>query len=171
MSNVNLENELRTAQQAGQTGKFQVIGKVQGASKGITINIFQGNVVKILVGSRSGQEAAKFLATMSIDRIKFMESNGISASPETGTPDTDALLMLVGDKGKASSNDEIIKITARALSRMMGSGSQNLINDIAARFPPSEDPKLFMKKCRESAASVIGAKVADKIFSEIPKIN
>ena len=167
MSNIELKNELLDAQSSGITGKLQVLGKLDDASQGASIDFYEGRVIKLRVGSETGQAAAKLLTAMSIDRVIFMKSNAIDSSPEANTPDTDALLTIIVDLGKDIHSDKIIENTIEALSQVMGPSSGNIIDSIAAKFPPAEDEKLFLSKCREAAANMVGASMADKIFDSL----
>lgn len=164
-----MKNKLIGAQSISATGKLQVFGKLKGATKGITIHIYEGNIVRLRAGNHSGYVAAAKLVAMNIDRVVFMKSNDIKPSPEVDTPDTEALLEIIANAGKEVSIDRIIETTIKALEKVMGSGSEKLTNDIAAKFPPTEDQGLFLDKCKEAAMNMVGKKMADQIFDPLMK--
>ena len=164
---IELKNELLDAQSSGRTGKLQLLGKLNDASQGASIDFYEGKVVKLRVGSETGQAAAEILTTMSIDRVIFMKSSAIDSSPEANTPDTDALLTMNANLGKVISNDKIIETTIEALSQIMGPNSGNIIDSIAAKYPPAENEKLFLNKCKEATADLVGASMADSIFDRL----
>lgn len=169
MSYYDMKNKLIDAQSIGATGKLQVFGKLNGATKGITIHIYEGKIVRLRAGNHSGYVAAAKLVAMNIDRVVFMKSSDINPSPEVDTPDTEALLEIITNAGKEVSVDRIIETTIRALGQVMGPGSEKLTNDIAARFPPAEDEGLFLNKCKEAATNMVGSKMAGQIFDPLMK--
>lgn len=175
MSYFDFKSKLLDAKSNGATGKFQVLGKLNVVSKGVSIDIYDGNIVKLRSGSLSGQVVAELLTTMYIEHVVFMNSSSIDPTPEENTPGTDALLSMITDAGKAITNgrvkgiasDWIIETTIEALGKFVGSTSEKLINGIATEFPPIEDEGLFLNKCREAAADLIGVKLANRVFDSL----
>lgn len=175
MSFFDFKSKLIEAQSNGATGKFQILGKLDVVSKGVSIDIYQGKIVKLRSGSISGQAVAELLTSMYIDHIVFMDSNSIDPTPEENTPDTGAVLRMITEAGKAITNgrvqniasDWIIETSIAAVGKFIGSSSKNLINGIAKEFPPIEDEALFLTKCRDATTNLVGAKTAEKIFDAL----
>jgi hypothetical protein len=167
MSYFEMKNKLQDAQSSSATGKFQILGKLNNVSKGVSIDICQGKIVKMRVGSESGHVAANLMIAMSIDKIVFMKSNNIDSLAEAGTPDTDDLLRMIADSGKGIVRDRIIQIASDTLSPVIGSSSEALIDGIAAKYPPDEDESLFFIKCKEATVEVIGQNKTDKLFDSL----
>ena len=175
MSFFDFKSKLLNAKSSGATGKFQVLGKINVVSKGVSIDIYDGKIVKLRSGSNSGQVVAELLTAMYIEHVVFMDSGSIDPIPEDNTPDIDTLIKMITDAGKAITNgrvkniasDWIIETTIEALGKFVGSTSEKLINGIATEFPPIEDEGLFLNKCKEAAADLIGVKLADKVFDSL----
>ena len=166
MLNTDFKNELLGALSSHKTGKFQILGKFNGVNKGASIDIYEGNVVKVRLGNDSGLAAAMALTEMTVDRFVFMKSSSVESTPEANTPDTATLLKMVADADSASS-DQIITATVEALNPVMGAGSKKLIEDIAEKFPPDRDDKLFFDTCREATINMVGEKMADQVFDQL----
>ena len=94
MLNTEFKNELLGALSGKKTGKFQLLGKSNGVNKGASIDIYEGEVVKVRLGNEAGLAAAMQLTEMTVDRHVFMKSSSIDSTPEPNTPDTDTLLKL-----------------------------------------------------------------------------
>jgi hypothetical protein len=175
MSYFDFKSKLLNAQSSNATGKFQILGKLGVVSKGVSIDIYEGNVVKLRSGNTSGQTVAELLTAMYIDHVVYMDSSSIHPTPEENTPDTDTLLKMITDAGNAITNDRvksiasdwIIETTIEAVGKFIGSSSSKLINGIAEEFPPKENEDIFLDKCREATTGLVGAKVANKIFDSL----
>ena len=61
----------------------------------------------------------------------------------------------------------LIAMTIDALSQVMGPGTKKIINGIAANYPPAENKRQFLNKCRLTATNLVGANIADKIIDSL----
>lgn len=169
MQSIELHNELLEAQSTGKSGKINIIGEINGSNKVLSIDFYEGTIVKIYLDKKSGVVAANLLPTMSISRVIFNGSTNVGSSPEANTPDFDALIKMLDSPDRNIGGDEIIKATLETLSQIMGPSSDDFINKIAAKFPPAEDERLFLNMCRKATADMVGEEVADKVFDPLVK--
>ena len=163
MLNTEFKNELLGALSNKKTGRFQLLGKFNGVNKGASIDIYEGEVVKVRLGNEAGLAAAMQITEMAVDRHVFMNSSSIDSTPEPNTPEADTLLNMITDADSVSS-DKIISAIADALKPVMGSGSKKLVESIAEKCPPARDEKAFLTECREATTNMVGEKMADQVF-------
>lgn len=169
MSNTDLINELQQAEINSKTGRIVIFGILDGATKGLNIDIHQGKITKISLGDKTGMLAAKALANIIVERVKFMESGNIVSSPEGNTPDIATLLGMIAESDNSADMERLVEATIKALEKIMGPSSKKLVEDIAEKFPPTDNEQLYIENCKQAVVDIIGRKQTEKLFTSLQK--
>ena len=160
---------LLTARSEGKTGRFFVYTDTL-TNRPAEIDILNGEIAAVRYAGQTEAVALERLLEKNITRTLFMQTIAIPVRDATHTPTIDDVLQRLAED-EAHHNfqlaQELLSEAEYLFSEVFGRGASRKVRELAAAYPPDQNPIEFLERCQGEVAETFGLDLTRKVFNPL----